>query len=708
MLKEENQMLKGDIQKVIRENKILKEEVQKIQKSKEELLAKNELLKNQNQKIIIEKLEKEKQKFLFDPLRFILERKVYNFEPYSLFYNHFNNVINNIPFDNGNRYNNYYIRNEKKESKDIFKMYAILSFCPPFWYNIIRQMFLLPDLTTCIRFRKEIQKKLHLEVPFIDNTNLGEIPEFNHYLNSFWSIKENSLNDNRVVLAIDAAALKANCGFNSRTGETRGLINDMKLTEAQIEEYSRDFNSFVINNNNIAKDAFIILLCPLDPNLKPIVLSTTFTGSGSASDKEKQLLERYKEKLKHLHFNVIGCASDGDPQYLSYATKFAEKICGEFWMKENELLQIVDNYLQKPLWQLNQSTNSENWFPDVLHLLKTHRYFLLESIIIKIICIPNSKILSLPLREYLKDIPNSAFDNSSMSKMDDRLVFQFFNWEIIKKAIEENSFLGPILLPSAILLQVFFNQKLTKNERYDLLNFGAAIIYVQLMLYKNDLIGNFFKHCSPPYKEQYMIKYLLLASSLASVFSEEKPFNLANCSTHPLEHFFGTVRRLSERDDSKENFRSCVKKSICLEYLGSVLNVINRISGRVHEDKAAIVEEGPLDENLKESPFIQYIYLAINFIEESYGETFHTRSYLYNLIKDPNNFENISEISERGINLEIPVETPKRKCTANSIGFINLKGWLNFSRYKSDQQSKILVKTSVHNNASNMEGEAKK
>ena len=40
-------------------------------------------------------------------------------------------------------------------------------------------------------------------------------------------------------------------------------------------------------------------------------------------------------------------------------------------------------------------------------------------------------LLLPPLKDYLNDVPDSAFENSSMSKVDDRLVFQLFNWESI-------------------------------------------------------------------------------------------------------------------------------------------------------------------------------------------------------------------------------------------------------------------------------------
>ena len=112
--------LKQRIEILDQENQLLKNQNQKL---KEE----NQLLKNQNQKLKEEnqemnrKLEKTIEDIKSDPLSFILSEKIKNseMEQYYAFYNHFKNVISNIPYNKGNRYKNYYLLSQDETLKKI-------------------------------------------------------------------------------------------------------------------------------------------------------------------------------------------------------------------------------------------------------------------------------------------------------------------------------------------------------------------------------------------------------------------------------------------------------------------------------------------------------------------------------------------------------------------------------------------------------------
>ena len=656
-------------------------------------------LKKENQKMKeeIQRLKEENHNILQDPIQFIFKEKIQDLTPYHLFYNHFSNVISNLPLNSGNRYTNRNFSPDDKhifptDPPDIFKLYAILSFCPPFWYNIIRSVFLLPDLSTAIGYRQRLQQVEHINFAEICQNIENDPTLLKKYIKGFWNQKLKELSDNRVVLAIDAAALKVNYGFDPKTGNTKGLIQNEQLSKEELEKSIEDLDLFFEKySSKIAKDVFLILLCPLDPKLKPIVLKEVFKGSGSATGQETDLLSQCKNSLQDIGLDVLGFASDGDPQYQSYSIDFTNYICGEGIINNKGFVELIDQVLDQPFWSFNQITDSNNWFSDVLHLLKCHRYHLLSGKNIQVLYSQNSKKLSLrSFRKCFQDVGDPVFVDSKMNKMDDRMVFRLFEWTSVLKAMELDEYLKPILMPSAILLQVFFNKQLTKNERYHMLNIGAAIIYVQRVLQKDVLPNrNTKSELIPPYNKQFMDKYLLLASSLASLFVSEKPFDLADCSSHLVEHLFGTIRRFCAGNDCKERFESSLEKAICLGKWTPDLKIKVNIPGRIHQDKAAVVGEGPLDEKLKKRTFIQYIFWAINFIEECYGEICSTSSRLLNEIRDPSKKTFVKEkYEEIELNTNIPVEVPKHKCTALQIGFINTSGFINNKRYQTVKQSK--------------------
>ena len=89
-------------------------------------------------------------------------------------------------------------------------------------------------------------------------------------------------------------------------------------------------------------------------------------------------------------------------------------------------------------------------------------------------------------QDFLKGmdgISDYVFKNSLNTKMDDRLAFHFFDWSHIQNIIKGNLLFIPILLLSSLLLQVFFNKKLTRMEKYHLINIGTVIVFLQRILY---------------------------------------------------------------------------------------------------------------------------------------------------------------------------------------------------------------------------------
>ena len=66
---------------------------------------------------------------------------------------------------------------------------------------------------------------------------------------------------------------------------------------------------------NHAKYVFVILLCPLDPQLKPIPLMREYSIKGNATDYEIDILNQAKTTIIRIGLEFMGYASDGDSKY---------------------------------------------------------------------------------------------------------------------------------------------------------------------------------------------------------------------------------------------------------------------------------------------------------------------------------------------------------------------------------------------------------
>ena len=93
-----------------------------------------------------------------------------------------------------------------------------------------------------------------------------------------------------------------------------------------------------------------------------------------------------------------------------------------------------------------------------------------------------------------------------------------------------------------------------------------------------------------PYDKKWMDKFLISATNLASLFGDEKNFDLSDCGTHLLEHLFGILRRFCCGDDGQENFDHSFEKSICLRLWLDLLHLPGYIPGRLPQDSGAKVE----------------------------------------------------------------------------------------------------------------------
>ena len=587
------------------------------------------------------------------------------------------NFIKNHQDNTGNRWNpKTYEQNllqlfEMNSDEFSNYLYGILSFLPEYWFNIIQSIFRLPDFSTCIRKREKLLSETPNLSSLCQNLDFTETSDFENllqnYIEFYWGSLD-ELKDNRVLLVIDAAALSCNGGYNPKTGKTIGFVNTRKQqTFKNLEEY-RPLKS------EIAKSVFVVMLCPLDPKLKPLIINRNFKTSGSATKDEISLLKSLSEALVNLKFQYIGTASDGDHQFYHFSCIFA-----------NIIIEIPNGFLNIPLYHFIEMSGQIPWFQDVLHILKNERYHLISKQPIRILPSCGDLIISYEqFEKALETLPKNVFNNSQATKMVDSLAIDLFDWNTVKDAMIKNDLLTPILLPPALLYQVFYNKKLDRNQRYHYLNMGAAIVFIHF--YSFQIYGNANKGILPINQEN-MAKYLLLAASIAPLFRDSRPFDLADCTSHLLEHFFGLIRRLCSGNNSKERFEFALKKALCMQAWAPKIKLENKISGREAPDSAAVVEEGKLAEKYENLEFGKYVNAAYSLF---------VRIFVNHNLKFPFTIPGveIGDYDVKVINYDLKtfeISTSRKYPTTFKNGDeINSNGYINYRQHsESNQANKI-------------------
>lgn len=627
------------------------------------LLDKKICLENKNSKLK-ERLRKNQRNILiFDNLEANLDKSIF-------LLTHLSFLEGNQPHNHGNRWNKikptYKTDKIKCDPSELhLYMYSIISFLPEYWFNILQVMFHLPSLNTCKSMRKKLMKKTML--PFC-NENIDE-GFLKNYIEICWG-PLNKMDDKRYLLVIDAAALSVNGGFNKKSGETIGYVDN-------IHKNYDNLNECLADNHKLAKAVFVIMLCPLDPLFRPLIIYRKYVESGAATVNEINALKTIRTNLNSLGLQYIGTASDGDRTFYSFSSQFANSIfCND---------DFIIHYLAHPLHELFSYYNQEPWFQDVLHLLKCDRYTIIAGKQIRIL--PNYEDLFVTLKDFktfFPNVSNNVFNKKQYTKMVDSLVFELFDWPTVQKAMIENDLLIPILLPPALLLQVFYNPNIDRNDRYHYLNMGTAIIFIHAYSWRVYCVNSKSDDSFPVNKET-IIKYLFLAVSLARLFNDPKSFDLADCTSHLLEHFFGLIRRLCQGNNSKERFESSLLKATCLQAWLTQLNLNVKIPERKNPDSSAIVEKGRLSKIMQERKFEVYVKSACQLFRNIFQNHGHNFDLVFPFCKYLDTIEcDLIEFDPKKIKINC---VSKEHNTMIQRNYIVTGGYCNMNQHSSAFQA---------------------
>ena len=193
--------------------------------------------------------------------------------------------------------------------------YVILSFVGESNYNLLSYPCGLPFFRTVQNYRNEMLSAYELTESAFD----GSEDSIRNLKKIMWGEKE--VEDNRCVLAIDAASLNPQVRISEK-GEITGFTADgPKTVEPEyayiLREDAKEYKKFIIENKNyVSQYEFVVLLIPLDPTLRAFPICITQTHSGAATTSIKDNLIELQKKCDSLGFNIVGFAFDGDKQYL--------------------------------------------------------------------------------------------------------------------------------------------------------------------------------------------------------------------------------------------------------------------------------------------------------------------------------------------------------------------------------------------------------
>ena len=422
-------------------------------------------------------------------------------------------------------------------------IYLLMARCGEGIWNLFVEHMGFPCWRTIQRWRNSVFDEYGISRELLD----GKIPNleriFQMYLGDHYAGK-------RVVLAVDAAGVSPTVIVH-KNGQIDGFLNeDASVPEEQasvLRSSLQHLRQFVTEHHrDIVKDFFVVFVCPLESLHGGFPILLYPKGNGAADQQFVSCVFQLIHNVRHCRVDVVGLACDGDHGYLRFVNDMTDS------------MDIID--VTRPLHQ--QQVDSLMVFEDLLHLAKCVRY--------RFVC--GSRICPYPHENVTVSVQDFerigvfpwVLDNSQVRKMDDFLPIMFFNVENFTRALDLGMpQVSLCLLPITLMLSAVMNSELTRQQRLDYLSRAWAFFWCYKQAYRNSL-PEIPRHKTSKMKgqNQFMAIYdfntldkaLSLCYSLSRVIADRRAVHLGALGTHWLEHFFGNVRRICNKNDCPANF----------------------------------------------------------------------------------------------------------------------------------------------------------
>lgn len=546
--------------------------------------------------------------------------------------------------------------------------FTLISYMGEHYFNILTKALSFPTYRTVLRYRKSIESELNYTEDI-----------FNGDIRNILRLMENGLpcySGQKLIMMVDAASVTPSIKVK-RNGQVSGLIapNNIDIEQAELLIQSEsEFTSFLKDFENfIIRAEFVVMIATTSSLHKPFPICCISSNSGTCTLELKAIFESIIELLRNYGFNIYGLGTDGDNAYNSYSRQLVEAINTNFNEVYNmEILDIID--LMKPFCH----------FSDPFHLAKRDRYRKVSSDIFRLSPLSNVPYKSVRDLETI-GIAKYILSNDKARKMEDSLPLKLFNNVVLRKIIDSNDIcLFISMLPSTLLLESIHSKSLSRQQRFDALLFGASIVLLYVKTQEYAIQKN-----STPYKENHRVyykevcfkkewcyEYISTCLGIASLLVTEKNLHLGSCGSHFLEHYFGSIRRLSRGEDTHTKFLHTMKHVLLEHYLTTKLD-IESIHEERRSDSGNIVTECT---NVEQLPFS--IYLS------------HAKVLLNSIIEFPEDLL-IPELSSLREKIQINEFLPyilQNECdiscstSTNSTNMVLTGGFSNVRRWKADNQ----------------------
>jgi hypothetical protein len=308
-------------------------------------------------------------------------------------------------------------------------------------------------------------------------------------------------------------------------------------------------------------NAFVFHAMPLTTEERCFPLHVIGHSSGSANEVIRKTIVDVLEVLKASGKSVLFVATDGDPGYQVFHNeqfKVLKKIYKESGFAE--ACQAVLSY---------RSSSQHSFFiTDFLHLVKTIRSRLLKYILTFIWGKLEFQALWTVIDEYFHLGPVFS-DKTGTGKMRDAYAIALFRLEYVIELFRKCAFgEALVLLPWSLMFICLRSSGLSNGTRIYILEFVAVLLF---HFYEQKETGlpeqGQAQSRVRAFKKSTLKRAINTVIGLASAMSTYgKELPLDRLTTHPLENFFGLMRRLLHDCNSfSEVLRAMARNSIVNE-----------------------------------------------------------------------------------------------------------------------------------------------
>lgn len=381
---------------------------------------------------------------------------------------------------------------------------------------------------------------------------------------------------------IDEIATILNIYFPNRTAVSPVIYATLAGDAAQVYD------------DETQKNLYCFELLPLQADLPVVPIHFKLLEKGSAPSDLMDWFLQIIDKLHSFNIRVIFIATDGESTMTKEHNKFFfENI---FPKLTTSFIDIVNSFGITQVMPLS----------DLLHLLKNARSHLINHLLF--VDASHNICINLKAMEEALGKPKCLSDKSRESKMKDGYVIELFSWEYFINLTKEGRYEAAFFtLPFSALLESMRSTCLSNEDRLKFIELAFKIF----VYHYNQIISNTNKTITENFSsktsigtlignKQWVIRWMNTCVGLARAITLHidgllPNLHLGRLGSHDVEYFFGTLRRISMNNETKEMAIHNIVKTILIK--GCVAELTAKMPIKTRLNAAGIVLDAEMDQN---------------------------------------------------------------------------------------------------------------